>query len=469
MIDDEELEHRTHQLLAEAAHLYRGNQAIHETFDRFTEPLRLAVAGPAGSGKSTLVNALVGEDVAPVAAGGDFVAYRDGTHPRAWWHAEGGLPYEVPMVPADHGLRLSVDGPAAPGTRVVVEWPSRVLRRTQLIDTRGPVPFARADAVLYVTPHVDETHLLELRAGRGIRGPSVFPVQTMVVLSRADETGGGNAGDVLRIKQIARRRRSDPRIGALCQDMLAVSPLIGHAARTLRDEEFRAIATLAQLPREEVGPYLLSTDRFTAAGSLGTVGADQRARLLQRFGMGGIRHAIVLARHTATSTAALSELLAEYSGLTYLQSSIAELFTARRALLKARSALTALDHLLRSLPEAGPLLARLELLVAETHEFRELRLLSAIRCGRVNLPADIAVDARRLLGGSGISVGERLGVPAEAGPAEIWARANEAADRWRSEVYRRDQEPAQRRAAEIVLRSCDMILARLDRMAAPAE
>jgi hypothetical protein len=496
---DEELSHRSHELLTEAAHIYRGDGPatglLRESLGRLADPLRLAVAGPPGAGKSTLLNALVGEDIAPVEVIGRahlITSYRDGSEPRAQLAAGRAAPYDAAMVPATRGLRLS------PGARhhsadddeggtpdqplqAFIEWPSRVLRRTQLIDTPGLLPdhdgdqltrriVREADALLYVTPHLDDAGVRFLQASRGTRGPSAFPVQVMVVLSRADETAGGRIDALLTANQVARRRRREPRIGALCQDVLAVSPLIGHAARTLRDDEFLAIATLAALPRTDSDPHLLSTDRFTAAEALRPIAAEQRALLLQRLGLGGVRLAITLARTGADNRAALAERLQEHSGLKNLQAAIAELFTARRAALQARSALTALDHLLRTkpLPPSTRLAAELELLLAGSHQFRELRLLSALRSGQVTLSPESALDAKRLLGGSGTSVGERLGMPAEATVDDIWQAAHAASARWQEEARRPGQTAAQRRAAEIVIRSCDAILTWLDQAASPA-
>jgi hypothetical protein len=245
--------------------------------------------------------------------------------------------------------------------------------------------------------------------------------------------------------------------------VIAVSPLIAHAARTLRPDEYAAIATLAGLPRADADPCLLSTDRFTAPDALHPVGVQQRARLLQRFGLGGIRLAITLTRTGCATPAALGERLQEHSGLQDLQASIAELFTARRAALKARSALTVLDHLLRTqhLPAAAALRAELELTVAEAHDFPELRLLSALRAGRLNLPREHAAEAKRLLGGSGASVGERLGLNSEATAEDIWAQTHDATHRWRALAHDHALAPAQRRAADLVLRSCDLIADRL--------
>ncbi|MFI1996210.1 hypothetical protein [Actinoplanes sp. NPDC020271] len=464
MIDDEELEQRTYRLLNDAAHVYRAvppaAAVLRSTLDRLAGPLRIAVAGPPGSGKSTLVNALIGEELAPVELSAE-VAYRDGTEPRAWWRDA-----EIPVVRTGSGLRLTPDArhTGGPGGRAVVEWPSRVLRRTELIDARGPA--ADADAILYVTPQLGEEELRTVRAARGRLAP---PVHVMIVLSRADATGGGWADALLTAKQMARRRRREPRTGMVSQDLLAVSPLIAAAARTLAGEEFAVIAALAALPKAESEPHLLSTDRFTAATALAPVDAQRRVRLLQRFGLGGVRLALTLARTGSDTPAALAERLQEHSGLKELQASIATLFTARRPVLRARAALTTLDRLLRTHrnPAAGNLLAQLELLVAEAHELRELRLLSALRSGRVTVPRDHAVDAARLLGGSGTSVGERLGMSPDATAAETWAAARAAGERWRGLAHGRTLTPAARRAAETVLASSDLIADRLDRLAAP--
>jgi hypothetical protein len=498
---DDELCNRADQLLSGAAHLYRGDRhaaaLLHKSLDTLDEPLRLAVLGPPKAGKSTLVNALVGEDIAPVDVAGEtrlITSYRDGSQLRALLYAGRGNPHDVAMVPAKSGLRLSPgpthhatpdDGDVTAGEhphRLSIEWPSRVLRRTELIDTPGLLPdtdgrqlaeqiFGEADAVLYLTQYLDDADLWWLQASHATRGPSALPVHLMVVLSRADETAGGRVDALLTAKQIARRRRREPRIAALCQDVLAVSPLVGHAARTLREDEFQAIATLAALPRTDSEPCLLSTDRFTAADSLQPVTAEQRALLLQRLGLGGVRLAIILARTGGGGTsAALAERLQEHSGLKDLQAAVAELFTARRAALKARSALTVLDQVLRTkpLPHSAHLQAELELLVAGAHQFRELRLLSALRSGRVTLPRESALDAKRLLGGSGISVGERLGVPGEATADEVWQQAHDAAARWQRQTHRPGQTAAQRRAAEAVVRSCDAILSWLGEPAPPA-
>jgi hypothetical protein len=172
-----------------------------------------------------------------------------------------------------------------------------------------------------------------------------------------------------------------------------------------------------------------------------------------------LRLAVTLVRSGARSRAELGAQLIRQSGLTELQASVSDLFTARRDALKARTALIALDHLLRveGRPQAAHLVAELDRLVAGAHEFRELRLLAALRTGRVTLPAELAVEARRLAGGEGTAHAERLGLPAESRPEELWPVAEDAAGRWHQQT-RAAGSAAGRRAAEVVLRSCTAIL-----------
>src|SRR5690606_31682359 len=63
---------RTRRALARATDVYRGTDAGHrlaELARRLDEPLRVAVAGRIKAGKSTLLNALIGEQLAPTDAG----------------------------------------------------------------------------------------------------------------------------------------------------------------------------------------------------------------------------------------------------------------------------------------------------------------------------------------------------------------------------------------------------------------
>jgi hypothetical protein len=478
---------RVHDLLGEALRVYHDSgpalQWLRQQAARLDGPLRLAVTGPPGAGKSTLVNALVGESVAPVVSEGGvghLTWYVDGPQPRAEVSPWYGPPYELPLHRAERGLRLA--GPAGsfgdpagtdPIHQVLLEWPSRSLRHTHLLDTPGLPPadagwetaagiWQDADAVLFLSRTLAAADLRRLPPARGGWAATALPLHVVVVLARADETGGSRVDAMLAAKQIARRRRREPDLALLCQDVVAVSGLIGYAARSLRQDEHDALAALATRSRADLEPHLLSVDRFRSSDAV-PLDAPWRERLLDRFGLAGVRLATTLVRSGAHDPSALAEALLRHSGLAEVQAVIADLFSARRTVLKARTALSAVEQLAHRepRPQSARLLTQVEEVVGGAHEFRELRLLAALRTRRVGLPSEMAVEARQLAGGAGGSASERLGLPAEAPPAVLWEHAASAAERWRRQAQEPGRPAGERRAAQVVLRSCEAILQQL--------
>ena len=102
----------------------------------------MAIAGKVKAGKSTLLNALVGEQVAPTDAGECtrvVTWYRDGATPRIALHPHDGAPRPLPVRRHDGALTIDLGGTPgrASATRLVVDWPAQSLRSTTLIDTPG--------------------------------------------------------------------------------------------------------------------------------------------------------------------------------------------------------------------------------------------------------------------------------------------------------------------------------------------
>ncbi|PRX44665.1 50S ribosome-binding GTPase [Prauserella shujinwangii] len=386
---------------------------------RFHDPVRLAVVGPARAGKSTVVNALAGELV-----------------------AEPGVPdtelswYQVRQSRSRQELLLLDTPPVDRDTE------SRVVEGICM----------EADAVLYLMRHPQDADLAFLRAVQDHPVARAAPVTALGVLSRADELGGGRVDAIVSARQIARRHRREPGLSGLCQDVLPVAGLAACAGRTLREDEFELLAALAALPKQELDPLLLSADRFAAD--------EARAALLERFGLFGVRLATTLVRRGARGQAALSAQLLQRSGLGELRDAVELYFTDRADVLKARSALIGLEVVLRMEPRpaAGPLLAELERTVAGAHEFRELRLIAALRTGRVRLPEELSEEAFRLVGGYGGEASARLGFEAAeaAGPA-LRHEAVGALRRWQEYAGNPLLGAAERRAAAVVIRSCEAL------------
>lgn len=472
-------------LLTEAAELYRDSPAaahrLRGQLERLAEPLRIAVAGPWQSGKSTLVNALVGDEVAPIeAADGTpvFVWYSDGAQPRATaYPASGGPGRDLPARRSAAGLTVDVEG-WAPGrvTDVVVQWPTRTLRHHVVIDTPavswpadgGRPPgidkiLADADALLYLTPDGRGTDLWLPEAAQEGAVARSAAVNLMLVLSRADEVGGGRIDALVSAKRLARAQHRDPAVRSLFVDAVAVSGLIAMAGRTLAEADFAALSTLAGVDRATLEPAFLSTDRFLGAALATTLDAPARMALLDRLGLAGVQLAVALIRTGSAGRAALAAELVRRSGLAELRECVAGSFVARTEVLKARSALIALDSVLREEPRPGyqRLLGGVERILASAHDLRELRLLAQLRGRRLDLPAELADEASRLIGARGTTAPARLGLDREADHTELWQLGTAALGRWQDRAEDPLLTPDQRRAAATVVRSCEALLAPL--------
>jgi hypothetical protein len=460
------------QLLNSAAHLYRDSPRASRwlvgSMARFTEPPRIAVAGAAGVGKSTLVNALAGEHIAPIEVAGGvsvFAWYRDGGEPAAEVWPPGAAPYPVPVVRQDRALHIDLSQWQPDQVeRVVVDWPSRGLRDMTVVDTPSATGAewlaAQADAIVYATREPGEDDLALLRSAQtGVGGP----ITTIVAMTRADELGGGRIDALSSAKQVARRRRSEAAVFAVSQNVVAVAGLLGEAGRTLRDDEFVALRALAGISRAELDTYLLSADRFAHGDLPVRLSPEARAGLLDRFGLFGIRLAGTLIRRGADTQAGLAGQLVQRSGVSELRDSIGSFFLERADVLRARSALAALQVVLRAepRPQARPLADGLERAIAGAHDFTELRLLSALRSGRLTLPGTLADVAERLTGGVGTAVPERLGLAPDAPIDDLRNTCYDELSQWRAQAESPLLGAAQHAAARAVVRSCEGILAEL--------
>ena len=441
---------------------------------RLHEPLRLALAGMVKAGKSTLLNALIGEQIAPTDAGEctrTITWYRYSDTPRVHVHPRDGGPVKRMPIRRDHG-RLVLDFPGLKAEDVSwidVEWPSTSLRSTILIDTPGiasastatsarstvfltpdSAPSA-ADAVIYLLRHVHASDVGFLEAFRDTAAGATQTVNALAVLSRADEVGSGRVDSLLSAARIAERYRTDGELRSLALDIMPVAGLLAESARTLREAEFAAFRELATLDRADRDRMLVSVDRFTApTGLVGLPPAERRA-LIDRFGIFGVRLGALLVRGGAGTSSVLAERLLQQSGLAGVQSFVDTHFRARSDVLKVRGVLHAVEELVRQKPRGGSrlLLSRIEQIGASTHALREMALLARARTGTLPLPANEAEEAERLVGGSGTTWAQRLGMPESAHPSEAQVLLNDLLRRW----HTRAQSPFSERDTVTVCRT----------------
>jgi hypothetical protein len=458
---------------------------------RLDEPLRVALTGRVKAGKSTLLNALVGERLAPTDAGECtrvVTWYRGGPTPQAVLHHVDGARQFLPVRRVGGGLQLDLDGtPPEEVDRLVVDWPSSGLEPATLIDTPGIASLSAdasartqafiasgdgasiasgdqlsgADAVVFLTRQVQPADLAFLASFQQATGGAGLHTTTITVLSRADELGSGGLDALVAARDAARRTAELPAVAALSQTVLPVAGLVAFGGRTLRHADFVALATLAQADGADLEGMLLTADRFSRPDVPVPLPRDVRVSLLERLGLFGVRLAVALVRSGVDTAPALADELVRRSGLAELQRLLAVQFTERSAQLKAAAALRLLEHLLREQPVDGDeeLWRGVERVRCGSVDLAELDLLGRSRAPGGPLPADVRAEAERLLGAAGTGPAARLGLAEDTPVEELRSAARSAVTRWRA----RSTDPLAPRpavdAAEVVVRSCEEVAA----------
>jgi hypothetical protein len=176
--------------------------------------------------------------------------------------------------------------------------------------------------------------------------------------------------------------------------------------------------------------------------------------------MFGIRISLALLRSGVDDASALAHDLLERSGLVALREMIDQYFAQRSDQLKAHTALLALRRFVEvhPTPAAPRIIADIEPLLADTHAFEELRLLSQLRSRPTTLTGDEIASLRRIIGGSGTDAASRLGLTAQApqdGPRAAFA----AAQRWRRRSEHPLNDPFTTRACRAAVRSAEALVA----------
>ncbi|BCJ35396.1 isoniazid inducible gene protein IniC [Actinocatenispora thailandica] len=459
--------------------------AVVDISRRLGEPLRVAIAGRLKSGKSTLVNSLIGRRVAPTEVGEctrlvtQFrygttdridVVRRDGSRASLPLDESGMIPQKL-GVPRDEVAYVDVtltsdrledltvvDTPGLSSTNSSISDEARRFLFNEApidddIDDDSAGALSGAEAIVYVfTQSVREDDLQALKSFQSMSSKlSSNPINSLGLFNKVDKLSG--TGDPWPVAEPLANQQGQ----VLRRVVSDVVPVIGLLAETteagrLTAADCEALRTIASMSDTERQVLLASVDLFIARDC--AVSKAQRERLLRLLDIYGVSFAV--AQFVANPRLATGELVKQLflaSGFPRARSTLERAFRWRTDAIKAGWALTSLEKIAghAERPADRELLRDAVERVLQQPEYHRLRMLDVaqqVTTGSVALPEDMENELTRLalsddphwiLGMSGATV------------EQLAKAALEAATRWRAFAVA-GASPAQARIAHVVHR-----------------
>ncbi|MFC1419136.1 dynamin family protein [Streptacidiphilus cavernicola] len=495
--------------------LAEARRLLAQRREEFPEPMRVALVGRVSAGKSTLVNALLGE---PVMATGQTeltlnvcrlrhtptpeltIHYQDGRIARA----AAATVEELANLTAHH--RTADPAFLAAVDHAVFGYPSPRLADFDLIDTpgldsvfasdtastlsylrlRGPEldPDAgsepavaaaarerarKADALVHVFSSrgrsAGEDELL--RDFKRAATELTSPITAIGALTKVERYWRHDRQDVLAVgRTVADRLMREGGANRQLYELRPLASLVGAAAGSFTGQDFADLTALAT----DITPALLTRKVGFGPGFAGDaldgfpVPAPRRASLLDRFSAHGITLACDLIRQGIDDPAELRRELHGRSGMTGFWQLLRDHFVLRADLIKLQSLISEADELAaRSGGAVDPRLRRATVEITEMayqeHAFDELTVVRNHYAGMLRFSLADAADALRIVGERGYSAALRLGLPSTAPSEQLSVRARERSGHWAALAIDPACSGPTRRACRVVQRSLDALIA----------
>ena len=488
---------RVRQLCDDAlAHLVPGpgRTMVEQIRAKLGVPLTITVAGGVSSGKSTLVNALLGQRIAAVDAGECtrvVTEFRYGAQERAEVVGTDG---RVDVLPLARGrMPELLNRPVEEISSVVVYLSNALLTHLAVVDTPGlntvtevneettssflgisgregeqtAGAVSRADALVFLLPLLRQSDAEALRGfSKLFGGSSLSSASALAVLSKVDRLS--KDGDpMLAAAPIASRVASELR-GVVS----GVLPVIGLLAETAQAAVFneadaRALAAVAAIDdRFDREDMLLTSDDFLRFEAL-DLERSQRVRLLSMLDLYGLKVAVRAADEGARTASAFLKVFDEASGFAALHHAVIERFAGQSEVFKAHAAMSDLRRAsylrsdpdnLRALRALRSPLEKIEL-DPSLHVLRLLEVAQAVAAGTLVLPEILLADV--------LSLTETPDPRSVVG--EVATRSRDAAAtgamRWSSWENDPRRSPMESRLARVMKEAFEMMWSQFDGVA----
>lgn len=476
---------------------------------RLQQPMRVAIVGLIKAGKSTAMNALLGEEV--VATGtiettfninwlcfgkekSLEVHFKDSRPPQTRTFEE--LSALTRRAKEHEQLLLSIK-------YIKAYFPNEMLHMLQLIDTPGlesvhgqdsqntldfikvhgreltevtQAEARQADAVLYLfSQSISASVEKMIEEFQGPAMGSATPINSIGVLTRIDEYWPGERGNPLEAgSRIAKRLIQHPDAQHSLYTILPISGLLAFGAQTLEVSEFDTLKQLADLPLKILKRVVRDAESFTKAEFADiAISPAVRSALYYRLGQYGTWRACEhLCKDKTINKQELQHRLYEESGLPQLRQLILSHFGNRAFLIKLEGVLRQLLNItfrMRSSVSGQDLkiveqVARIfEEIRAQQESLRELEVLRRYYDGKLDLSENEVQQLLQITGEFGTAYYQRLGITDEENIPTLerlqkaQAIAHQAIRHWQCKTQNPGLNAETRDAAQKIVRAYEGI------------
>lgn len=487
--------------LLDAAHVRCGSIPELSDLDRIIEqkrktldtPMRVAFVGRTSAGKSTMLNAFLGEHLAEMGTReltNNVSWFKHGNSPDIRVHlAKGGIEKRSMEELKALSTHNSAHELSEKTQYLEFERPIEMLRKFDLIDTPGLHSFYETDSrktkdlllheqtrphalILLFAETLRQDDLDELDKFHEAAGSVMNGLTAIGGLNKVDvyETNGKGALEqgMRVIEQIATKHASAYR------SMYSMLPVVGQAAfggQILNSDDLEVLEEIAGLPEERLRKLTTVKEFFykdyTDEPSLPS--ATARKALYDKLDLFGVRRAVEALRE-GVPPEALSAHLMRVSGVSRLRDLVVSHFGNRAFLIKTRATLGALRNLgfplSQSLRGDGANAAReivnlVDRILLNEPRFREFILLERHYAGNLDLGESEVQDLLLVTGERGYSCALRLGLEESAPMDRMLDAAQKRLNYWRAVQSDPFGAMVRRDSASILMDSYGHILNRL--------
>ena len=484
--------------------------ALKQSLDKLDQPMRVALVGKIKAGKSTLANALLGQDL--VATGVRELTYninwiKFGTHSSVKVHFKDASPPEERSREELEALTKRPEKLNVFLNRIKfieVYYENEFLKSFELIDTPGLMSYyeiderntleflnlqpedisdntkeeaSNADAVIYMfTKSIGQTDKDLVNEFQGSALGRATPINSIGVLTKVDDYWSQQADPIIDGGRIAQRLISESKVKNTFYNVYPVSGLVAFGAQTFTEDEYRILGRLSELQEEKFNRIIKDGRKFCKRDyDFVSVAPSERLRVWDRLGQYGCWLAYNLIKKEKINHGnELRQSLLVKSGIKSFQEVILSHFGNRALLIKLNAilfklsstcfALRKLENLdSNDLNSIMSINAAVEAIQKE-HAFSEQKVLRDYYMGKLEFSTEEISQLLEVTGEYGVKSYERLGLQnAEDKSLEkLMQVARNKVSHWRSIandmfLYSRDTIDA----ARIITRSYEQVLFQL--------